>query len=124
MWFVFPQAAGSGQSSMPRRYAIRDLDRARRYLAHPLLGSRLRRDVRPMTSHKGKSASDILGSPDDLKFRSWLTLFAQAASDETSDRSLLTKALEHFYDGTPDPRTLELLHSTSRRHIQVNGFER
>ena len=79
MWFVFPQLAGLGHSSMARRYAIRDLYQARRYLADPLLGSRLRHDVRLMTSHKGKSAIDILGSPDDLKFRSCLTLFAEAA---------------------------------------------
>ena len=69
MWFVFPQLAGLGHSSMARRYAIGDLDQAKRYLAHPLLGSRLRDDVRLMVNHKGKSALDILGSPDDLKFR-------------------------------------------------------
>ena len=79
----FPNLKGLGHSSMAQRYAIRDLDQARRYLAHPLLGSRLRRDVRLMTSHKGKSALDILGSPDDLKFRSCLTLFAEAASDDS-----------------------------------------
>jgi uncharacterized protein (DUF1810 family) len=76
MWFVFPQLAGLGHSSMAQRYAIRDLDQARRYQAHPTLGSRLRHDVRLMASHKGKSALEILGSPDDLKFRSCLTLFA------------------------------------------------
>jgi uncharacterized protein (DUF1810 family) len=101
---------------MAQRYAIRDLDQARRYLADSVLGSRLRRDVRLMTSHEGKSALDILGSPDDLKFRSCLTLFAQAASDD-SHRSLFTEALQQFYDGTPDPRTLELLQSTSRPNI-------
>ena len=61
MWFVFPQLAGLGHSSMAQRYAIRDLDQARRYLADSLLGSRLRQDVRLMTSHSGKSALDILG---------------------------------------------------------------
>jgi uncharacterized protein (DUF1810 family) len=79
MWFVFPQLAGLGHSSMAQRYATRDLDQARRYLAYPTLGSRLRHDVRLMASHKGKSALEILGSPDDLKFRSCLTLFAEAA---------------------------------------------
>ena len=68
MWFIFPQLAGVGHSSMARRYAIRDLDQARRYLAHPLLGRRLRRNVRLVMSHSGKSALDIIGSPDDLKF--------------------------------------------------------
>ncbi len=116
MWFIFPQLAGLGHSSMARRYAIRDLAQARRYLAHPTLGSRLRHDVRLMASHKGKSALDILGSPDDLKFRSCLTLFAQAASDG-SDRSLFKQALEQFYGGKADSRTMELLRSLSPRDI-------
>ena len=110
MWFVFPQLAGLGHSSMAQRYAIRDLDQARRYLADSLLGSRLRQDVRLMTSHSGKSALDILGSPDDLKFRSCLTLFAKAASDD-SDRMLFKQALDQFYGGQADLRTIELLRS-------------
>jgi uncharacterized protein (DUF1810 family) len=110
MWFVFPQLAGLGHSSIAQRYAIRDLDQARRYLADPLLGSRLRHDVRLMTSHEGKSAFDILGSPDDLKFRSCLTLFAEAATDD-SDRVLFKQALDQFYGGQPDQRTMELLRS-------------
>ena len=116
MWFVFPQLAGLGHSSMARRYAIGDLDQAKRYLAHPVLESRLRDDVRLMVSHKGKSALDILGSPDDLKFRSCLTLFAEAASDD-SDRALFKQALDQFYGGQGDPRTMELLGPTSPRDI-------
>jgi uncharacterized protein (DUF1810 family) len=116
MWFVFPQLVGLGQSSMARRYAIRDLDQAKRYLAHPLLGSRLRDDVRLMVSHKGKSALDILGSPDDLKFRSCLTLFAEAASDD-SDRALFKEGLDQFYGGRADPLTMELLCSTAPGNI-------
>jgi uncharacterized protein (DUF1810 family) len=112
MWFIFPQLAGLGHSSMAQRYAIRDLDQAKRYLADPLLGGRLRRDVQLMTSHKGRSALDILGSPDDLKFRSCLTLFAQAASED-SDRALFKQALDQFYDGELDHRTMELLRATS-----------
>lgn len=108
MWFIFPQLAGLGHSAIAQRYAIRDLDQAKRYLADPILGTRLRHDVRLMTSHKGKSALEILGSPDDLKFRSCLTLFGQAASDN-SDRMLFGEALDQFYGGEPDPRTLELL---------------
>ena len=100
---------------MAQRYAIRDLDQAARYLADPVLGSRLCHDVRLMTSHKGKSALEILGSPDDLKFRSCLTLFAEAASDD-SDRVLFKQALDQFYGGEPDPRTMELLRSTSPRN--------
>ena len=110
MWFVFPQLAGLGHSSMAQRYAIRDLDQARRYLANSLFGRRLRQDVRLMTSHSGKSALDILGPPDDLKFRSCLTLFAKAASDD-SDRMLFKQALDQFSGGQADLRTIELLRS-------------
>jgi uncharacterized protein (DUF1810 family) len=116
MWFVFPQLAGLGHSAMARRYAIHDLDQAKRYPAHSLLGSRLRHDVRLMTSHKGKSAVEILGSPDDLKFRSCLTLFAEAASVD-SDRVLFKQALDQFYGGAGDHGTLELLRSASPRNI-------
>ena len=108
MWFIFPQLKGLGHSPMAQRYAIRDLDQATRYLADPILGSRLRHDVRLMMGHKGKSALEILGSPDDLKFRSCLTLFGQVGSDK-SDRMLFIEALDQFYGGKPDPRTLELL---------------
>jgi uncharacterized protein (DUF1810 family) len=110
MWFIFPQLSGLGHSAMAQRYAISNLDQAMRYLADPILGSRLRQDVRLMTAHKGKSALEILGSPDDLKFRSCLTLFSQVASDD-SDRTLFMEALDQFYGGEPDPRTLELLRS-------------
>jgi uncharacterized protein (DUF1810 family) len=93
---------------MAQRYAIRDIDEAQRYLAHPVLGMRLRDDVRLMLGHRGKPALEILGSPDDLKFRSCLTLFAEAAPEEF-DRSLFAEALNQFYEGEPDPRTMELL---------------
>jgi len=108
MWFIFPQLSGLGHSAMAQRYAIRNIDQARRYLADPVLGERLRHDVRLMVRHKGKSALKILGSPDDFKFRSCLTLFGEAASDK-SDKSLFAEALNQFYNGKPDPRTLELL---------------
>jgi len=108
MWFIFPQLTGLGRSVIAQRYAIRDLDQARRYLADPILGSRLRHDVQVMTHHKDKSALEILGSPDDLKFRSCLTLFGRAALDD-ADRLLFAEALNQFYNGKADPRTLELL---------------
>src|SRR5262249_8191766 len=82
--------------------------------SRPLLGGRLRDDVRRMIGHKDRSALEILGSPDDLKFRSCLTLFWKAASD-ASDQMLFTAALDQFYDGNPDPRTLELLGSQLSR---------
>ena len=115
MWFIFPQLRGLGHSAMAQRYAIRDLDQAARYLADPILGTRLRHDVRLMTGHKGKSAIEILGSPDDLKFRSCLTLFGQVASD-ISDRMLFEEALDQFYGGEPDTQTMDLLRSTSPRN--------
>jgi len=93
---------------MAERYAIMDLDQAKRYLDDSVLGNRLRGLVRLMIDHKGKSALEILGSPDDLKFRSCLTLFRQAASDD-SVRVLFTEGLDQFYRGQPDHRTLELL---------------
>ena len=108
MWFIFPQLAGLGRSAMAQSYAIRDLEEARLYLVDPILGARLRQVVNLMMAHKGKSALEILGSPDDLKFRSCLTLFREAASDN-SDRLLFTEALDQFYRGQSDSRTLELL---------------
>jgi uncharacterized protein (DUF1810 family) len=108
MWFIFSQLTGLGRSATAQSYAIRDLDQAKRYLADPILGARLRQAVRLMMSHKSKSALEILGSPDDLKFQSCLTLFREAASDN-SDRILFTEALDQFCDGRPDARTLEFL---------------
>ena len=107
MWFIFPQLAGLGRSAMAEHYAIRDLDQAQRYLADRVLGPRLRQSVSLMIRHK-KSAFEILGSPDDLKFRSCLTLFREAATAD-SDRTLFGKALDQFFRGRLDDRTLELL---------------
>jgi uncharacterized protein (DUF1810 family) len=90
MWFIFPQLAGLGRSGMAQHYAIHDLDQAKRYLADSILGPRLRQVVKLLMDQKGKSAFEILGSPDDLKLRSCLTLFREAASEET-DRDLFTK---------------------------------
>jgi len=108
MWFIFPQLAGLGRSAIAQQYAIRDLNQARRYVGHPVLGTRLRQVVNLMLGHPGKSALEILGSPDDLKFRSCLTLFREAARDD-AERALFVKALGQFYRGDPDKRTLELL---------------
>lgn len=108
MWFVFPQVAGLGRSAMAERFAIEDLDQARRYLADPTLGERLRDCVKLMLRHEGKSAFQILGTPDDLKLRSCLTLFREAATYE-GDRALFVEGLDQFYRGRPDVRTLELL---------------
>ena len=108
IWFVFPQLAGLGRSITARHYAISGLDHARRYLADGVLGYRLRQHVRLMLQHKDMTAQAILGTPDDLKFRSCLTLFLVAVSDP-ADKALFQEALRQFYGGEPDPRTIELL---------------
>jgi uncharacterized protein (DUF1810 family) len=101
MWFVFPQCQGLGRSAMAQHYGIASLAEARAYLAHPVLGPRLRECCTLMLAVPGRSAHAILGSPDDLKFRSCLTLFALAAPQE----ALFRAALNRFYAGEMDPRT-------------------
>ena len=107
MWFIFPQLKGLGHSAMAQRYAIADLAEAKRYLADPVLGSRLKECVEAVLKHPSLTAREIFGSPDDLKFRSCLTLFDAAAPNE----SLFRQALDVFYEGKRDPRTTELLKS-------------
>jgi uncharacterized protein (DUF1810 family) len=105
MWFIFPQIAGLGTSSMAEKYAIRSAEEASAYLADPILGSRLLRCVEAILSVNGRSAHDIMGSPDDLKLRSSMTLFA-AVSDHGSP---FHKAIDRFYDGKFDERTISIL---------------
>jgi uncharacterized protein (DUF1810 family) len=105
MWYVFPQIAGLGSSPMAQAYSIGSLEEARAYLAHPLLGQRLRACVGALLPHAGRSAHDIFGTPDDLKLRSSLTLFAEAAPGEPAFRT----ALDAFFEGRADPQTLALL---------------
>ena len=105
MWFVFPQIAGLGHSTMAQLYAIGSLDEARAYLAHPLLGPRLHQATELVLAINGKTAHEIFGSPDDLKFRSSMTLFAAAAPDEP----LFQHALDKYFAGEGDPLTLQKL---------------
>lgn len=104
MWFIFPQIAGLGFSPAAQRYAIASLDEARAYLAHPVLGPRLRECAQTLLAVDGMSAREILGYPDDLKLRSSMTLFARAADDP----DVFEAVLDRYFDG-PDPRTLDLL---------------
>ena len=104
MWFVFPQIAGLGSSPTAQRYAIRSLDEARAYLAHPVLGPRLRECAQALLAVPGRSAHEILGHPDDMKLRSSMTLFARAAEDPAPFQAVL----DRYYDG-PDRLTLQLL---------------
>ena len=105
MWFVFPQIAGLGFSPTAQLYAIGSLAEARSYLAHPVLGPRLRECTGAVNVVAGRTAHQIFGSPDDLKFRSCMTLFRAAAPEEPAFQA----ALNTYFDGAPDPRTLELL---------------
>ena len=105
MWFIFPQIAGLGQSEMARRYAIRNEDEAAAYLAHPVLGPRLRECARLVATHRDMDIKDIFDSPDDLKFHSSMTLFNDVAPDE----AVFQTCLDQFFDGKPDAATLARL---------------
>ena len=105
IWFIFPQVAGLGMSSMSQRYAISGIDEARAYLAHPVLRARLAEACDALLIQRGRAASDILGSIDAVKVRSSMTLFLRAEPGE----QLFQRVLDAFYDGEPDPRTDELL---------------
>jgi uncharacterized protein (DUF1810 family) len=105
MWFVFPQIAGLGRSVMAQRYAIGSLQEARAYLAHPILGTRLRECCRLVLNVPRGDVHEIFGSPDDLKFHSSMTLFDRAAPGETAFRQCLLQ----YFGGQPDALTLEKL---------------
>lgn len=114
MWFIFPQLKGLGVSPTARRFGIAGLEEARAYLAHPLLGTRLRECTRLVLAVEGRTAHEIFGSPDDLKLRSCLTLFAHAvASPPAREDELFGAALARYYRGEPDPLTLRLLTSSA-----------
>lgn len=108
MWFVFPQIAGLGRSSTAQRYAISGLDEAQAYLRHPELGERLRTCTAAVLTVPRRSAYEIFGPPDDVKFRSSMTLFRRA------DPAIpeFAQALTVFFDGKEDPSTLEQLSTT------------
>ena len=105
MWFIFPQLGALGRSATARFYGIKDLEHARRYLAHPVLGPSLLECTCAVLAHGDRSAHAIFGSPDDLKFRSCMTLFDLAGPQQPEFR----QALELFYGGEPDPVTVGLL---------------
>ncbi len=101
MWFVFPQIAGLGSSAMSQRYAIRDGEEARHYLAHPVLGERLRECFETLLGQEGRSAVQIFGPTDELKLRSCATLFAAVLPSG----SIFQQVLDRFFNGLPDGRT-------------------
>ena len=125
IWFVFPQLQGLGRSPTAQHYGISSLDEARAYLAHEVLGPRLRECVRLVAAIEGRSAQQIFGSPDDLKVRSSMTLFARATEPDVAgrggsepavagrggseDNADFLAVLAKFYGGEQDPLTIELL---------------
>jgi uncharacterized protein (DUF1810 family) len=106
MWFIFPQLRALGRSERAIRYGLADLDEAKAYLAHSVLGARLNECTRLVNGIEDRTAHAIFGSPDDMKFRSSMTLFSRAAPKEPAFRA----ALEKYYGGEEDPLTLGLLH--------------
>ena len=105
MWFVFPQWKGLGRSWMAEKYAIASQNEARAYLEHPLLGARLLECTRLVNAVEGRSIGQILGSPDDMKFRSSMTLFAHVAPEPEPFETALNK----YFGGLPDRLTLDRL---------------
>ena len=113
MWFVFPQIEGLSSSSNSRKFAIASLEEAAAYLNHPVLGPRLLHCTGLVAGTSGRTIKRILGPTDSIKFRSSMTLFALA----TSENEIFTKALRMFYDGQYDPFTLERLQSSGVTEI-------
>jgi uncharacterized protein (DUF1810 family) len=107
MWFVFPQLAGLGHSLMAQRYAIGSLEEAKAYLAHPVLGARLRECTALLLAQPDDDIHRVMGSPDDRKLQSCMTLFEAAASDP----GIFSRCLQRFYAGRRDDRTLDKLGS-------------
>lgn len=105
MWFVFPQIRGLGSSPMAQRFAIADLAEARAYLDHPILGPRLRECTGLVNAVEGRGVEQIFGYPDDLKFHSSVTLFAQASQDEP----VFAAALDKYFSGQRDVATIRRL---------------
>lgn len=107
IWFVFPQIRGLGHSAMAQHYAITSLDEAEAYMAHHVLGARLRECTRLVINTEGRTALQIFGHPDNLKFRSSMTLFLHA----TKNNRIFQDALVKYYEGKPDQATLDILQS-------------
>jgi len=105
MWFVFPQLRGLGHTHMATKFGISSREEAEAYLAHPILGPRLRECTRLVNTVDGRSIEEVFGYPDDLKFRSSMTLFAAVASD----KEVFRQALQKYFGGEPDRLTLKLL---------------
>jgi uncharacterized protein (DUF1810 family) len=105
MWYIFPQIDGLGHSPTTRHYAIKSVEEARRYLAHPVLGARLVESAEAVLAVQGRSVSDIFSHPDDMKLQSSMTLFALAAEPG----SVFERVLDKYFQGKRDARTLQIV---------------
>ena len=105
MWFIFPQIRGLGHTAISIEYSISSREEARAYLQHPVLGPRLKECTGLVLRVEGRSIEEIFGSPDDMKFRSSMTLFAQVSHND----DIFERALQKYFDGVPDPLTLDRL---------------
>jgi uncharacterized protein (DUF1810 family) len=110
MWFIFPQIDGLGHSPTAKRYAVKSEKEARNYLAHPVLGARLIECATTVLNIEGRTASEIFGSPDDVKLRSSMTLFASI----TEPQSIFDLVLDKFFNDHRDPKTLTLLETMKK----------
>jgi uncharacterized protein (DUF1810 family) len=113
IWYIFPQVAGLGHSSMAQKYAIQSREEAVAYLKHPVLGARLRHCCEALLRHRRKRVEDIMGYPDDLKLRSSMTLFAVISKSD----SIYREVLDAFYSGGLDERTMAFLDSRPGKSI-------
>ena len=108
MWWIFPQITGLGMTSTSQEYSIKSLAEAKAYLEHPVLGENIREISKLLTKINQSNASIVFGYPDDLKLRSSMTLFAEAAETD-EDRNIFLKVLDKFFDAKKDTRTLAIL---------------
>lgn len=119
MWYVFPQLRGLGRSETARHYGIDGREEAVAYLRHPVLGPRLVECAEALLAIEGRSAREILGTPDDLKLRSCATLFAEISPPGSAFHRLL----DRYYGGEPDSLTLKLLEEPAKEHGKEHGKE-
>lgn len=110
MWYIFPQIEGLGMTAISHKYSIKSLDEAKAYYKHPYLGENLKEISNVLLTLQTNDAYEVFGSPDYLKLRSCMTLFAEAVPEE----AIFQKVLDKFYDGEKDERTLEILKELSR----------
>ena len=115
MWYIFPQYAGLGSSPMSQRYAIKSGAEAEAYLQHPVLGPRLVECVAAAIGVEGRSASEVFGSPDDMKLRSSATLFAAVSPPG----SVFERLLDKYFDGERDHRTIEIMDGDAQPEAEL-----